>query len=265
MNVINRKLGLKLNYFFVLLFIYLPIFLMIALSFNESKYFNQWTGFTFKWYQQLFENQNLIAAFNNSVIVALSSTILSIILGFGIALFMFRVKNKFSKTIEKFIYVPIVIPDVTMAAMMLVFFVFLSNFIDLKLGTLTTIISHTAFNISFVAVLIGSKFTRKLKVLEEAASDLYANNFQVIKHITLPFVMPAIYASVILSFILSFDEVVISMFVTGPGSTTLPVYVFSMIKKGITPVVNSISSLMLIFSLILVSGVLVLSGKDEKK
>jgi spermidine/putrescine transport system permease protein len=265
MNIINRKLGLKLNYFFVLLFIYLPIALMIVLSFNESKYFNQWTGFTFKWYQQLFENQNLISAFNNSVIVAISSTILSLVFGFGIALFMFRVKTKFSKTIEKFIYVPIVIPDVTMAAMMLVFFVFLSNYIDLKLGILTTIISHTAFNISFVAVLISSKFTRKLKVLEEAASDLYANNIQVIKHITLPFVMPALLASVILSFILSFDEVVISMFVTGPGSTTLPVYVFSMIKKGVTPVVNSISSLMLIFSLILVSSVLVLSGKDDFK
>lgn len=265
MNIINRKLGLKLNYFFVLLFIYLPIALMIVLSFNESKYFNQWTGFTFKWYQQLFENQNLISAFNNSVIVAISSTILSLVFGFGIALFMFRVKTKFSKTIEKFIYVPIVIPDVTMAAMMLVFFVFLSNYIDLKLGILTTIISHTAFNISFVAVLIRSKFTRKLKVLEEAASDLYANNIQVIKHITLPFVMPALLASVILSFILSFDEVVISMFVTGPGSTTLPVYVFSMIKKGVTPVVNSISSLMLIFSLILVSSVLVLSGKDDFK
>jgi spermidine/putrescine transport system permease protein len=200
MNIINRKLGLKLNYFFVLLFIYLPIALMIVLSFNESKYFNQWTGFTFKWYQQLFENQNLISAFNNSVIVAISSTILSLVFGFGIALFM-----------------------------------------------------------------LSSKFTRKLKVLEEAASDLYANNIQVIKHITLPFVMPALLASVILSFILSFDEVVISMFVTGPGSTTLPVYVFSMIKKGVTPVVNSISSLMLIFSLILVSSVLVLSGKDDFK
>jgi len=102
-------------------------------------------------------------------------------------------------------------------------------------------------------------------VLEEVASDLYANHFQVIKQVTLPFVMPALLASIILSFVLSFDEVVISMFVTGPGSTTLPVYVFSMIKKGVTPAVNSVSSLMLIFSLILVTGVLLLSRKDNLK
>src|SRR6056300_475050 len=196
----NRTVFLKLNYIFVLIFIYLPIFLMVGLSFNESKYFNQWTGFTLQWYEQLFQNQNILNALYNSMIVAIVSTFLSILFGFGIALYLFRVKNRFTSFVEKFIYVPIVIPDVTMAAMMLVFFVFLSNFIDLKLGTLTTIISHTAFNISFV------------EVLEEAASDLYANNVQVIKHITLPFVMPAIYASVILSFILSFDEVVISMF-----------------------------------------------------
>jgi spermidine/putrescine transport system permease protein len=261
----NRTLFLKLNYVFVLVFIYLPIFLMIGLSFNESKYFNQWTGFTLQWYQELLQNQNILNALYNSIVVAVVSTLLSILFGFGIALYLFRVKNRFTSFVEKFIYVPIVIPDVTMAAMMLVFFVFISNFLEIKLGIATTIISHTAFNISFVTVLIGSKLTRKLKVLEEVASDLYANHFQVIKQVTLPFVMPALLASIILSFVLSFDEVVISMFVTGPGSTTLPVYVFSMIKKGVTPAVNSVSSLMLIFSLILVTGVLLLSRKDNLK
>jgi spermidine/putrescine transport system permease protein len=236
------------------LFLYLPIVILVVFSFNASRYSGTWQGFTLEWYKTLFTNQAVVSALKNSMIVAGGSTIVSTIFGTMVALAMERYKFAGKLAFDALLYLPIIIPDIAMAVMLLLFFVLVSA----RLGLITIIISHIAFNISFVAVVVRARLAYFDVTLEEAAQDLYANEWQTLRRVTLPLIMPGILGGALLAFTLSIDDFVITFFTAGPGSTTLPLRIYSMVKLGVTPEINALSSMMLLFSMVLVFASLLL-------
>lgn len=229
-------------------FLYLPIFILIIYSFNANKVVGVWEGFSVRWYQELFHDRAIASAFRNSMWVALWSTLASTILGTLAALVLERFRFRGRIVFDGVLYLPIIIPDIVMALSTLLFFVMAG----VALSRYTIVIAHVAFNISFVAVIVRARLANMDDNLEEAAADLGANEWATFRRVTLPLLMPGIIAGALLAFTLSLDDFVITFFVSGPGSTTLPVRVYSMIKFGVTPEVNAISTLMLVGSTLLV-------------
>jgi spermidine/putrescine transport system permease protein len=233
-----------------------------------------WKGFTFNWYGELAHNERIIDATYNTLVVAVISTIISTILGTMTALAMERY-NFFGKlAFDAVLYLPIIIPDIVMALSLILFFVlinlggwtlslsdqvaasailpaFLADFLVRLIRVTPIIIAHVAFNISFVAIVVRARLADFDRTLEEAAQDLFANEWQTFRRVTLPLIMPGIVGGALLAFTLSIDDFVITFFVSGPGATTLPVRVYSMIRIGVTPEVNAISTVMLVVSIIL--------------
>ena len=250
----------------VFAFLYVPIAVLVVFSFNASARVNIWGGFSLAWYGEALRNEVITSAIRVSLIVALVSTVVSVVLGTAVALALDRYRFRGRRALDGTVYLPIVIPDITMAVMLLVFFAEAFKFIDsfgprLTLGISTVALSHIAFNISFVCVVVRARLDQFDRTLEEAARDLYATGWQTFRRITLPLIMPGIAAGGLLALTLSLDDVVISAFVAGPGSTTLPVYVFSSIRRGVTPELNAVSTLMLTASIALVLGSLALQRR----
>lgn len=230
------------------LFLYLPIVILVVFSFNVSRYAAAWRGFTLSWYASLFADEAIGAALRNSLIVAGASTLISTVFGTMVALAMERYRFWGKLAFDALLYLPIIIPDIAMAVMLLLFFVLSHT----RLGLITIIISHVAFNISFVAVVVRARLAYFDVTLEEAAQDLYANEWQTFRRVTLPLIMPGILGGALLAFTLSIDDFVITFFTAGPGSTTLPLRIYSMVKFGVTPEINALSSMMLLASTVLV-------------
>jgi len=229
-------------------FLYLPIFILIIYSFNANKVVGVWEGFSLRWYQELFHDRAIASAFRNSMWVAIWSTVISTILGTMAALVLERYRFRGRMIYDGALYLPIIIPDIVMALSTLLFFVM----VGVALSRYTIVIAHIAFNISFVAVIVRARLASMDDNLEEAAADLGANEWATFRRVTFPLLLPGIIAGALLAFTLSLDDFVITFFVSGPGSTTLPVRVYSMIKFGVTPEVNAISTLMLVGSTLLV-------------
>ena len=231
------------------IFLYAPIVLLIIFSFNDSRFASaNWKGFTFRWYADLFSNEAIGAALRNSLIISLSSTFISVIFGTMVALAMERYTFRGKLAFDSLLYLPVIIPDIAMAVMLLLFFVL----VKMPLGRYTVIISHIAFNISFVAIVVRARLAQFDMSLEEAAQDLYANHWQTFRLVTLPLLMPGILGGALLAFTLSLDDFVITFFTSGPGATTLPLRIYSMVKLGVTPEINALSSIMLLASFLLV-------------
>ncbi len=230
------------------IFLYLPIIILVIFSFNASRYAMAWRGFTLRWYASLFADQAIGAALKNTLIVAGASTLISTVFGTMVALAMERYKFWAKLAFDALLYLPIIIPDIAMAVMLLLFFMLSHS----RLGMTTIIISHVAFNISFVAVVVRARLAYFDITLEEAAQDLYANEWQTFRRVTLPLIMPGILGGALLAFTLSIDDFVITFFTAGPGSTTLPLRIYSMVKLGVTPEINALSSMMLLASMALV-------------
>lgn len=233
-----------------------------------------WKGFTFNWYSELAQNTRIIDAAYNTLVVATISTVIATTIGTMTALGMERY-NFFGKlAFDATLYLPIIIPDIVMALSLILFFVlinlgpwtlslseqvaastilpeFLASFLIRLIRVTPIIIAHVAFNISFVAIVVRARLADFDRTLEEAAQDLYANEWQTFRRVTLPLIMPGIIGGALLAFTLSIDDFVITFFVSGPGATTLPVRVYSMIRIGVTPEVNAVSAVMLIVSIVL--------------
>jgi spermidine/putrescine transport system permease protein len=239
------------------LFLYAPIVILVAFSFNSSRFVTTWEGFSLRWYSELFQNEAMATALKNSLIVAVVSTVVSTVFGTMVALVMERHRFPGKLAFDALLYLPIIIPDIAMAVMLLLFFV-MAKF---TLSLTTIIISHVAFNISFVAVVVRARLVGFDRSLEEAAQDLGANELQTFWHVTLPLLMPGILGGALLAFTLSLDDFVITFFTAGVGSTTLPLRIYSMVKLGITPEINAVSTLLLVASMTLVMMSLFLQRK----
>lgn len=232
----------------IFLFLYLPIIILVIYSFSGSRNVGVWTGFSTRWYAELLGDKLLINAFRVSLWVAVWSTFISTVLGTMAAMALERYRFRGRLTFDTALYLPIIIPDIVMALSTLLFFVTFA----VPLSRYTILVTHIAFNISFVAVVVRARLAEMDKSLEEAAADLGADTWTTFRRVTLPILMPGIVSAALLAFTLSLDDFVITFFVAGPGSTTLPVRVYSMIKFGVTPEVNAISTLMLLGSTVLV-------------
>ncbi len=254
------------------LFLYIPIIILVVFSFNDSRSTAQWAGFTTRWYAEMFQDSRIILSLWNSLFVAIVSTIIAVIFGTLAAMSLERYSFRGKLTMDSVLYLPIVIPDIAMAIMLLLFFNFSGIGFDVWKLTIfgvtlsvpySVIIGHVAFNIAFVAVVVRARLSQMDRRLEEAAEDLYANAWQTFRHVTLPQMMPGILGGALLAFTLSLDDFVITFFTSGAGFNTLPVRVFSMIKKGVTPKINAVSTLMLGVSLSLVVVSLLLQRRGD--
>jgi spermidine/putrescine transport system permease protein len=240
-------------------FLYAPIVLLVVFSFNESRFPTHWTGFSLDWYVKLFGNYAMGQALKNSLIVSITSTAIATIIGTMVSVAMERFGFRAKSSLDAVLFLPIIIPDIAMAIMLLAFFVL----IGMQLGLMTIIIAHVAFNISFVSVIVRARMASIDPDLAEAARDLYANEWQEFWRVTFPQLLPGILAGALFAFTLSFDDYVITFFTSGPGSTTLPIRIYGMVRRGITPETNAVSSLMLLASMVLVPLTLWLRRKGE--
>lgn len=232
----------------VLLMLYLPIFILIVNSFNESKYGKHWTGFTFKWYEKLYSNTELMNAAGHSVLIAVIGSTMATIVGTLTAVALYRYQFKGKAVLSSMVFVSMLIPEIELAIALLIIFILLG----IQLGFWTLLISHTAFCMPFVIVAVFSRLKGfDIKMLE-AARDLGASDWQVFKKIILPLALPAVASGWLLSFTLSLDDVIVSAFVTGPSYEILPLKVYSMVRVGVSPEVNAISTTLLVVSLTLV-------------
>lgn len=253
---------LSINGWLVFAFLYAPIAVLVLYSFSGDRNVGTWGGFSLEWYQAMFGNDALLRSLRNSVVVALISTVVSTVLGTAAALALENYRRWATRnTFDALMYLPVIIPDVTMAVMLLMWF----TTIGWSLSLTTIILSHIAFNISFVAIVVRARLANSDPALEEAAADLYANRWQAFRRVTLPVIMPGVLGGALLALTLSLDDVVVTSMVQGPGSTTLPVYVFGLIKRDVTPEINAVSTLMLAASMLLVLVSLVFQRRGESE
>lgn len=243
----------------VFIFLYVPILLLMINSFNDSKYGTVWVGFTMKWYYILFSEPDLWEALINSMIIAVSSTLTSLVIGSLAAFTVYRYRSRLQNLHYGLIYAPLLLPDILLGISLLMLFVVW----NIKLGLFTIYIAHTTFCISYVTMLMISKLQNFDYSMVEAANDLGAGTYDTFKKVIFPLITPGLVAAALLSFTLSIDDFVITFFVAGEGSTTLPLYIYSMIKYGSTPIINALSTLILLATFFLVFIYHTFAGEEQ--
>ena len=232
----------------ILAFLYLPLLILALYSFNESRINAVWSGFTLDWYLSLFKNRRVLEALTNSLIVAFASTIVSTVLGTTAAIALNKYQYKYKSVINGLLYLPILIPEIVMGLSLLVLF----SQAHIPLGKTSLILAHITFCVSFVVITVNARLEGMRPELEQAAMDLYATPFQTFRYVTLPLAMPGIVAGALMAFTLSIDDFIISFFVAGPNSTTLPLYIYAMVKRCISPEINALSTLLMLATIVLV-------------
>ncbi|OAJ94428.1 spermidine/putrescine ABC transporter permease PotC [Vibrio bivalvicida] len=241
-------------------FLYLPIVVLIVNSFNANKFGMKWGGFTTKWYETLVNNDSLMQAAWHSLNVAVFSATAATIIGSLTAVALFRYSFKGKGAVNGMLFVVMMSPDIVMAISLLALFLVLGA----QLGFFTLLIAHITFCLPFVVVTVYSRLNGFDVKMLEAAKDLGASEWVILKQIILPLAKPAVAAGWLLSFTLSLDDVIISSFVTGPTYEILPLKIYSMVKVGISPEVNALATVMLIVSLILVVASQLLAKEKVK-
>lgn len=248
-NPLMRFPGIASAAGFAFAFLYIPTFVLIALSFNENRIATIWSGFSTHWYGVVLGNDDILRAAKNSIVIAAVAAVLGTVLATVAALGMARGRFRGQAGVRAVIVLPLIVPEIVTAVATLLFFVL----IGFKLGLLTVMVAHTVFCIPFAYLPIRARLDGMDAALTDAASDLYANEWQAFRRVTLPLMWPGIMSGALLAFIISLDDFVITYFVAGAGATTLPVYIFGMIRIGVTPEVNAVSALMLAVSILVVS------------
>ena len=247
----------------ILAFLYLPLLILSLYSFNDSRINAVWTGFTLKWYVSLLQNDRVLEALENSLLIASITTAVTTVMGTLAALALHRYQYKCKILINSLLYLPILIPEIVMGLSLLVLF----SQTGVPLGKTTLIIAHITFCISFVIITVGARLEGCRQDLEEAASDLYATPWQAFRYVTFPMILPGVVAGALMAFTLSIDDFVISFFVAGPNSTTLPLYIYAMVKRGISPQINALSTCMMLVtvSLVVISQLLQKKGYHSSR
>lgn len=250
---------LTLHGLLFLFFVYAPIIIVVVYSFNSHPINMMiWKDFTLDWYRSIFGYSNqlteqtlyvestdqLIGSVKNSLIVAVTTTTFSTIVGTTTALAIHRYRFRFKPFYQGLLYMPMVMPDIVLGIALLVFFV---NF-SISLGLMSIIIGHCTFLISYVFVVVSARLAGMDETLEQASADLGARPWTTFRRITLPLILPGVVGGALLAFIISMDDLVITYFIAGVDSTTLPVFIYGMLRRGVKPEINAIATLMLVFS-----------------
>jgi spermidine/putrescine transport system permease protein len=231
-------------------FLLLPVVVLVVFSFSASRYSAVWGGFTWDWYLRLADNERVLEALGNSLRVAAAATLIAAVLGTLGAVGLARLRGRARHGLETLMYLPMVLPELVLGIALLMFFVM---FTPLPLGLATITIAHAVFGTAYVLLLVRTRLRGFDPRLEEAARDLGANSWQVLTQVTLPLIWPGVIGGALLAFTLSFDDFVVAFFVTGPGASTLPIEIYSMVKRGVTPEINALATLILLASIGLIA------------
>jgi spermidine/putrescine transport system permease protein len=242
--------GLLLGSVLVYLFLYAPIAVLILFSFNSTRSTQVWSGFSFEWYGQLLGDPTILQAFRTSLTVGVIATLIATVIGTMTALALSRHRFRGQTVADSAIYMATVMPEIVVGVSLLVFFVA----VGFQLGITTIVIAHVAFTISFVTIVVRARLAGMDRSVEEAAQDLGASPLQTFFRVTLPLILPGVMAGGLLAFTLSFDDFVITYFISGVGSSTLPLKIYSMIKFGVSPVINALSTVVLVATMVLIFG-----------
>jgi spermidine/putrescine transport system permease protein len=228
-------------------FLYLPIIIMAAMSFNASPFYQLPFEWTTDWYASLWQNDQLIAATWNSIEIAVITTIISMVLGSMASLALFRYEFRGKKILQALLFPPIAIPWLITGTAMLIFFFG----VGIGRGLFAILLGHVALALPYVIVVVSARLQTFAPELEEAARSLGANQWQVTMRVTLPWIMPGVIAGGLFAFAVSFDQFVVSYFLSTPGQTTLPVEIYAAIRKGFTPEINAVSTIIIVVSMAL--------------
>lgn len=231
---------------------YLPLLVVMLFSLNSSKFGTIWTGFTLDWYRNLLENEAIQSACLVSLSLAVISTCISTVLGTMLGLALSRSRFRMKAGVEFLLMIPVVVSDIVMAIALVSFFAFIRSMTGMfQLGLSAMVVAHVTFQLPFVALIVRSRMANLPASIEEAALDLGATPWQALRAVTLPLAIPGIAAGALLAFTLSLDDFIMSFFTSGPGSTTLPVLIYSSVKRGVSPEINAVSSILLLISIAL--------------
>ncbi len=286
-DMLVRRIGkivLFFNPLFAYFFLWAPIVVLVVFSFNDGGSVSTWQGFTTEWYRNIltnaisagtesarFSTELMLGAVRNSLIVSISATIISTILGVLVSLSLTRGRFPGKKVLDALLYLPVIIPEITQGISLAIFFKVVFDFAEAQTGMrLTTgfgsiIIAHVAFCISYVTIVVRARLADMNPRLEEAARDLGANEWQTFWRVTFPLILPGVIAGALLAFTISLDDFVVTFFNAGIGTTTLPIFVYGLLKTRVPPEINAISTLMLIASTILVGISLLLQGRNAAR
>jgi spermidine/putrescine transport system permease protein len=226
-------------------FVYAPILVVVLYSFNDSRFALAWRGFTLRWYQSLLTGAEFRMALENSLVVSLSSTALATVLGTLLAVGIHFLRFRGRRVLQTLLYLPVVMPDIVMAVGLLALYVAL----HVTLGRLSVILAHVSFQISFVALVVGGRLAGFPVSLVEAARDLGALPAAVFRRVILPLALPGVLAGAVVALTLSVDDFLITYFTAGAGASTLPIRIYAMVKRGVTPDVNALATLLLVFTI----------------
>lgn len=235
-----KKIFRNIVFALVLLFLYAPIIVLVVYSFNDSKIMGGWSGFTFKWYEMLFKDRYILQALYNTIIVAVTSTCISTVIGTLSAIGIYNMRRKLRKTYLFMNNIPVLVPDIVMGITLMCLFIF----IGMKMGLVTMIIAHITFCIPYVILSVLPRFNRLPENLFEAALDLGATPKEAFWKVLFPEILPGITSGALIAFTLSIDDFVISFFTTGNSVTNLSISIYSMAKAGINPKINALSTIM---------------------
>jgi spermidine/putrescine transport system permease protein len=263
-----RRWPLQLWMIAVGIFLYAPLAVLVVMSFNDSRRTTQWRGFTFDWYRKVMEDSELVQALLNSLTIAALSTIISLALGTLAALALWRFRFPAKTAVDGAFSLPIVVPEICMGVALLIFFARVMPWPlglpwPLSLGSI--VIAHVAFSFPFVAVVVRARLQSFDRSQEEAARDLGASEWQALWDVVVPHLRPALLAGALLAFTLSLDDFVITFFTAGPDTVTFPVKVYSMVRFSVTPKVNAISTMLLVFTVVLTFIALRLQARSEQE
>jgi spermidine/putrescine transport system permease protein len=245
---VKRGRGARLVLAGTLLFLYAPVVVLVLYSFNDSRFSAAWQGFTLEWYARLFQSPETAAALRNTLIVSTAATVIATLLGTLLAVGLHLRRFPGRAAVELLLYLPIVAPDIILGVSMLAFFVA----VQLPLGRLSIVLAHVAFQVSFVALVVRARLQDFPPSLMEAARDLGANEVRAIRRVLLPIVRPGIVAGALIALAISIDDFLVTYFTAGAGASTLPIRIYSMVKRGVTPDINALSTLLLAFTLVLI-------------
>jgi spermidine/putrescine transport system permease protein len=272
------KIGLYFNPIFSYFFLWAPIVILVIFSFNDSRSVSNFSGFTLRWYNNIlngvmgtevgFSTENMLNALRNSMFVGFIATTIATLIGTMVAIALSRSNFPGKRFLDGLMFLPIVIPEITQALSLAIFFNVIFQWWGeltgqrVNTGFHTIIIGHVAFNISYVAIVVRARLADMNPRLEEAARDLGANEWRTFWHITFPLILPGVIAGSLLAFTLSLDDYVITFFTQGVGTTTLPIFVYGLLKLSITPEINAISTVIMVISTILIGISMLLQGRN---
>ena len=230
------------------LFLHAPLVALVVFSFNDSKFSATWTGFTLEWYRRLLERDDILDGLRRSLMVGAIATVVATTFGTLLALALARHRMRGRQVVESLLYLPLVTPEIIVGISLLSLFVLAG----IPLGLTSIVIAHVAFCISFVAVVVGARLKGMDEHLEEAAMMLGADEWAAFWKVTVPQLLPGIVAGALLAFTMSFDDYVITSFVSGSGSSTLPVVVYGMVRRNVEPSINAISTIIVVVTSLLI-------------